>query len=231
MVSQHSQEPHNNDPIIMNKITIDNHETYHDKLRERFVEFAQRKSDFQIEKFIACSDGTIPSHQYRHVLAQMRIALTELKRRIIDRERRDRKRNRALEQRYEDYDLDVAEAETEMGSLTYDIDSKLIEVNMYARILEQLEKDHGKPFTNEDYQNDEPEYWRRRFARQIHDSITDRETGCGQGNLIAMREACTNTILPDSPNKIDILPRSIAELDYIAEGREFVMIDETTDTK
>jgi hypothetical protein len=211
----------------MNKITIDNHEIYQEKLRDQFNEFAQRKSDFQIEKFIACSDGTIPSHQYRHTLAQMRVALTELKRRIIDRERRDRKRNRALEQRYEDYDLDVAEAETEMESLTYDIDSKLIEVNMYAKILDQLEKEHGRPFTNKDYQDDEPEYWRRRFARQIHDSVIDRETGCGQGNLIAMREACTETILPDSPNKIDILPTSVQELDYISEGRNLVIIGET----
>ena len=209
----------------MNEITIDNHENYHEKIREQFVEFAQRKSDFQVEKFIACSDSTIPSHQYRHVLAQMRVALTELKRRIIERERRDRERNRALEQRYEDYDLDVAEAETEIESLSYDIDSKLIEVNMYAQILEQLEKDHGTPFTNEDYQNDEPEYWRRRFARQIHDSVIDRETGCGQGNLVAMREACADTILPRSPNKIDILPRSIQELDYISEGKELVSIE------
>ena len=193
----------------MNEITIDNHETYHEKLRCQFKEFAQRKSDFQIEKFIACSDGTIPSHQYRHVLAQMRVALTELKRRIVDRERRDRKRNRALEQMYEDYDLDVAEAVTEIESITYDIDSKLIEVNMYARILDHLEKEHGKPFTNEEYQADEPEYWRRRFARQMHDSVVDRETGCGQGNLIAMREACTNTILPNSPNKIDVLPMEL----------------------
>lgn len=212
----------------MTEITINNHEAYREKLGKRFKEFAQRKSDFQIEKFIACSDGTIPSHQYRHVLAQMRIALTELKRRIIDRERRDRERNRALEQRYEDYDLDVAEAETEMESLTYDIDSKLIEINMYAKILEQLEKDNGRPFTNEDYQDDEPEYWKRRFARQIHDSVIDRETGCGQGNLIAMREACTETILPDSPNIIDILPRSITELDMISEGTDMIMIEETT---
>ena len=209
----------------MTEITLNNHETYQEKLRDQFNEFAQRKSDFQIEKFIACSDGTIPSHQYRHVLAQMRIALTELKRRIIDRERRDRKRNRALEQLYEDYDLDVAEAETEMESLTYDIESKLIEVNMYARILEQLEKDNGKPFTNEDYQNDEPEYWRRRFARQIHDSVIDRETGCGQGNLIAMREACTDTIIPDSPNIIDVLPTEMHELCNIAEGKTMILIE------
>jgi hypothetical protein len=210
--------------MIMNEITIDNHETYHEKLRCQFQEFAQRKSDFQIEKFIACSDGTIPSHQYRHVLAQMRVALTELKRRIVDRERRDRKRNRALEQMYEDYDLDVAEAVTEIESITYDIDSKLIEVNMYARILDHLEKEHGKPFTNEEYQADEPEYWRRRFARQMHDSVVDRETGCGQGNLIAMREACTDTILPGSLNIIDVLPMELLELSQIAEGNNRVMI-------
>ena len=211
----------------MTEITLNNHETYQEKLRDQFHEFAQRKSDFQIEKFVACSDGTIPSHQYRHVLAQMRIALTELKRRTIDRERRDRKRNRALEQKYEDYDLDVAEAETEMESLTYDIDSKLIEVNKYAQILEQLEKEHGIPFTNEEYQNDEPEYWRRRFARQIHDSIIDRETGCGQGNLIAMREAHTETILPNSINIIEALPTSLKELNSISEGIQLVIVGNT----
>jgi len=212
----------------MNEITIDNHKIYHEKIKERFVEFAQRKSDFQIEKFIACSDGTIPSHQYRHVLAQMRVAITELKRRLIDRERKDRERSRALEQRYEDYDLDVAESDTEMESLTYDIDSKLIEINGYARILEHLEKEHGRPFANKDYQDDEPDYWRRRFARQIHDSVIDRETGCGQGNLIAMREACTDTILPESPNIINDLPINLSELHQISEGNHTVMIDEKT---
>ena len=215
----------------MTEITISNHEAYHEKLRDKFHEFAQRKSNFQIEKFIACSDSTIPSHQYRHVLAQMRVALTELKRRIIDRERQDRKRNRALEEVYIDYDLDVAEAETEMESLSYDIDSKLIEVNGYANILEHLEKEHGHPFTNEEYQSDEPEYWRRRFARQMHDSVVDRETGCGQGNLVAMREACSPTILPHSPNKIDVLPTSIRTLDLISRGEDVAMIPEINNGK
>lgn len=203
----------------MNKITIANYEDCHDALRGRFTEFAQRKSDFQIEKFVACSDTTIPSHQYRHVLTQTRVALTELKRRVIDRERQDRKRVRALEQMYEDYDLDVATAETEMESLTYDIDSKLIEVNRYVAILYHLENVHEKPFTNDEYQADEPEYWRRRFAQQLHDSIVDRQTGCGQGNLVAMREAVSDVILPDSINKIRMLPISIAELDKISRWK------------
>ena len=208
----------------MNEITIDNHESYRKKLSEQFSEFKQRKSDFQIEKFIACSDSTIPSHQYRHVLTQMRVALTELKRRIIDRERQIRTRDRANEQKYEDYDLDIASAETEIESLTYDIDAKLIEVNKYAEILEHLEKEHGKPFTNEEYQEDEPEYWRRRFARQLHDSVMDRETGCGQGNLVA----CCETILPSSVNVIDVLPMNIIELDKISEGIPMTQIEKNT---
>lgn len=203
----------------MNEITIANYESKHEALRDTFAEFAQRKSDFQIEKFVACSDSVIPSHQYRHVLAQMRVALTELKRRIIDRERQDRKRIRAAEQQYEDYDLDIAIAETEMESLTYDIDSKLIEVNQYAEIMDQLEKDHCKPFTNEEYQADEPEYWRQRFARQIHDSVVDRQTGCGQGNLVAMREAMYIPILLGSKNQIDVLPTDLGDLDQISNGQ------------
>ncbi len=206
--------------ITMNEITIDNHETYHEKLRGQFSEFAQRKSDFQVEKFIACSDSTIPTHVYRHTLVQMRVALTELKRRIVERERQIRTRDRANEQRPEDYDLDVAAAETEIESLTYDIDSKLIEVNQYARILEHLEAEHGKPFTNEEFQANEPEYWRRRFARQVYDSIMDRHTGCGQSNMVAMREACYPPILPDSPNRIEELPTDLAGLARVAEGED-----------
>lgn len=204
--------------IIMNEITIDNHDTYHEKLRGQFGEFAQRKSDFQVEKFVACSDSTIPSHMYRHTLVQMRVALTELKRRIVDRERQVRDRDRANDLRPEDYDLDVAAAETEIESLTYDIDSKLIEVNQYARILEHLEKENGKPFTNEEFQADEPEYWRRRFARQVYDSLVDRRTGCGQGNMVAMREACYPPILPGSKNQIDELPTNPEGLALVAAG-------------
>jgi len=204
----------------MNEITLGNHESYHEKLKGQFQEFAQRKSDFQIEKFVACSDSTIPSHMYRHTLAQMRIALTELKRRILDRERQIRIRDRSQEQAPEDWDLDVAAAETEIESLTYAIDSKLIEVNQYARILEHLETEHGKPFTNEEYQADEPEYWRRRFARQLYDSIIDRQTGCGQGNMVAMREACYPPILPGSVNQIGELPNDILELAEIGNTEQ-----------
>ena len=204
----------------MNEITIDNHESYHEKLKGQFQEFAQRKSDFQIEKFVACSDSTIPTHMYRHTLTQMRVALTELKRRIIDRERQIRTRDRAEEERPEDWDLDVAAAETEIESLTYDIDSKLIEVNQYAAILEHLEEEHGKPFTNEEYQADEPEYWRRRFARQLYDSIIDRQTGCGQGNMVAMREACYPPILPGSVNQLEELPTDLPGLAMVAEGKD-----------
>ena len=202
----------------MNEITIDNHETYHKKLSGQFKEFAQRKSDFQIEKFVACNDSLIPSHMYRHTLAQMRVALTELKRRVVDRERQIRKRDRAEAQKYVDYDLDVASAETEIESLTYDIDSKLIEINQYARILEHLEAEHGKPFTNAEFQADEPLYWRQRFARQVYDSIVDRRTGCGQGNMVAMREACYPVILPGSINRIDELPVDPTEIALVAAG-------------
>ncbi len=202
----------------MNEITIDNHETYHEKLSGQFAEFAQRKSNFQVEKFVACSDSTIPSHMYRHTLVQMRVALTELKRRIVDRERQIRIRDRGDRLVSPDRDLDVAEAETEIESLTYDIDSKLIEVNQYARILGHLESEHGKPFTNEEFQADEPEYWRQRFARQVYDSMVDRRTGCGQGNMIAMREACYPPILPGSKNQIEELPTNPEELAMVAAG-------------
>jgi|LGVF01.1.fsa_nt_gb hypothetical protein len=207
-------------------ITLKNYSGYHEKLKTQFHEFAQRKSDFQVEKFTACSDGTIPSHQYRHVLVQIRVALTELKRRIVDRERQIRTRDRAMDVKGEDWDLDVAGAETEIESLTYDIESKLIEVNGYAVILEQLEKENGEPFTNADFQADEPEYWKRRFARQMHDSVVDRQTGCGQGNLIALREACVDPILPESPNQLEILPMDVRILALIAEGIDLKMLEE-----
>jgi len=210
----------------MTNIDIENYETYHSNLKEQFHEFAQRKSDFQVEKFTACSDGTIPSHQYRHTLVQIRVALTELKRRIVDRERQIRVRDRAIENKSEDWDLDVAGAETEIESLTYDIESKLIEVNGYAAILEQLEKENGKPFTNADFQADEPEYWKRRFARQMHDSVIDRQTGCGQGNLIALREACIDPIIPGSPNQLEVLPMDVRVLALIAEGVDLKMLEE-----
>ncbi len=126
----------------------------------------------------------------------------------------------------EDWDLDVAGAETEIESLTYDIESKLIEVNGYAVILEQLEKENGEPFTNADFQADEPEYWKRRFARQMHDSVVDRQTGCGQGNLIALREACVDPILPESPNQLEILPMDVRILALIAEGIDLKMLEE-----
>jgi hypothetical protein len=48
--------------------------------------------------------------------------------------------------------------------------------------------------------------------------MVDRQTGCGQGNMIAMREACYPTILPGSKNQIDELPTTIAGLAMVAAG-------------
>ncbi|MEA3281680.1 MAG: hypothetical protein U9Q68_03835 [Euryarchaeota archaeon] len=209
------------------QITVGNYGDYQDHIQDRFREFAQRTSNFQIEKFVACSDSQIPSHQYRHVLVQMRVALTELRRRLTERERAERKQARAIEHKPIDYDLDVAEAITEIEHLGYGIDAKLIEINKYAEIMTQLEKEHGKPFTNEEYQADEPEYWRRRLAQQLHDAVVDRQTGCGTSNLVAMREACCESPLPGSKNRIDVLPIELNELNQISEGRKMNhLIDE-----
>ncbi len=186
----------------------------YDELRKDFIEFSQRKSNFQIMNFISLSDSNIPSHIYRHTLVQIRVALSEIKKYLIRQERKKREKEKLEREKPENYDLDVLECEVEIEDLEYEILAKKNEIEQYYAILQKLRKEYPpETFTNEQYQKDEVLYWTQRLAKQLHDSVVDRVVGCGIGNLIALRDA-TNEY---SDYRIPELPSDLKLLDKISK--------------
>lgn len=191
-----------------------------DKFEEEF-EHAQGRSNFQIEKFIAMNDFTI-SAVYKHVLKNSAIMRKELFRVIkegIEKQRefeykwKDKPKDQPIKWFTEEggkklcwYDTDCFENKVKMRELAISIKDKVQQLAFFDQILEELEKKNGGAITKEQFDREEPTYWKRRFSKQIHDEIIHKQTGVGVGNIESARRASLPPILPDSKNQIDSLP-------------------------
>lgn len=190
-----------------NKITkeLSKTEELYNGIEDDIAEFAQGMTDFQIEVFIANGEGPIdkfPAHAYRHILAQVRPLLSELRRVLIDKERTLRKITRLELAKPQDWDLDILELEYKLKDLEIDIKGKWKTYETYERLLSHLRSKYG-PFTNEDLHRDEAAYWKYRLSKQMMDSKQGAMTGYGAGNINSLRMAIQGSMLPDSPHRID----------------------------
>jgi len=164
-----------------------------------------------MEKFIACDEYT-PITKFRHVAHNSFVALQEVRRMIIQREKLLRKIDtlKKLQTEYNDIkvknaDLRIYEANLELDNIELRIKGLLKEISYMERICEQLEKENGKPFTAEQYQAEEPIYWEKRLASQMMRSIEAMKTGCSEGNCMSLWMAMEKPILPESKNQIDMI--------------------------
>lgn len=198
-----------------------------------FMEFSQGPSDFQMEVFIANGEGPVdlfPCHAYRHILAQVKPILGELRRLMIERERQIRKVKR-LEQKISglvpspgelDLDLDLLQESGMLDDMEITIKGKWEQYNTFNRLLKFLREKHGE-FTNGQLQAEEWKYWTVRFAKQVVDSIEGGKTGAGSGNLNSIRMAVQGSPLPDSPHHMPYLPDNFEDLKLVAEGNPIVL--------
>jgi hypothetical protein len=178
---------------------------YYDQIEADLREFAQGATDFQIEVFIANGEGPIdqfPVHAYRHILAQVRPLISELRRVLIERERLGRKVARLQENKPEDWDLDVLELEYRLKDMDIDLEGKWSTYNTYEKLLSHIREKYG-PFSNSDLQEQEAEYWKYRLSKQMFDSKQGAVSGYGAGNLNSLRMAFQGSILADSPHRLD----------------------------
>jgi len=202
-----------------------------DKMKDRAGEFAQTRSNFMIEKFIGCDEYT-PITKFRHLAHNSYVTMQEARRLIIDQEKKSRKitkLNKKLEDAKgsadptaEDADLELYELSRQMEEQEIRIKGLLKEVDYMEHLCEELEKKNGKPFTSEQFQAEEPEYWRKRFANQMLRAVEGGKTGVGEGNLMSLWMAEEEPIAADSKNKIN--PFNFHDIDQIAtiafESRE-----------
>lgn len=197
-----------------------NVETTIENMKKRAIEFSQCRSNHQIEKFIAADEYT-PITRFRHVAHNSYVTMQEIRRLMIDRERKlrsiEEKQNaceKAHDPKHMNYDLDIYEQSRQIDDIEIRVTGLMKEVEVMEAICAELEKQNGKPFTNEQLQNEEPIYWRKRLASQMHRSQIGAKYGIGEGNYDSYLKSIEKPILPDSVQRI--APFNIFEQNDVA---------------
>ena len=214
------------------------------KMSERANEFCQTRSRHQIEKFI-CEDEYTNITKFRHVSHNSYVAMQEIRRMVIERERtmREIDRKQILFKKYQnteqnlnplkeddniaDYDLDIYEKSRQLEDIEIRIKGLSQEVDYMEAICDKLEELNGKPFTNEQYQEEEPVYWQKRFANQMHQSQIGQQLGIGEGNYRSYLQSLAKPVLDDGQQiqPFPLTPDTIATVALAGrEGIEEVML-------
>jgi len=194
-----------------------------------FNEFAQGPSDFQIEVFMGRGEGPpelLPVHAYRHMLAQIKPAISEMRRLRLDEVRIERKLTSLgqkvasmteIELLENPLDLDLIQLNLDLEENRLSQKGKRTQYETMKKILVHLKTTYGE-MTNDRLQADEPTYWLVRLAKQMIDAAEGNMTGVGSGNINSLRNAVNGSILPDSHNILPVLPFNGEVLKDIANG-------------
>ena len=173
-----------------------------DELQDQFIEMGQLKSDFDIEKFTIKKEGNFLCHNFHFLMRQYSITLTELRRMLLEREEKRRTAEKyqklmddgetlvpvlrehasGAEEFYgtEDVWLDLEQASlwNQIRSLEVTMTNKIAMVRKFEECRKVLIKQNGgKPFTNADYQQEVPIYWKWFFERLVLWQIKSHATG------------------------------------------------------
>lgn len=207
----------------------------------QYEEFAQSRTNFQIEKFIAEADNT-PVNCYVNTLHQTRVMNGELLREVkeatelmrtfqikwfsdgADRSQPIKWPDHNGVDRHCWYDMDKIAHDHRVMELSINIKDKLQQLNTFYKILEQLRINHGRDFTRQDYENEAPEYWNARFQKQVLGDIVNAKFGINSGNLEGIIHGMAAPILPDSVNTgIDFPIREVMSL--LANGQVYDVLN------
>jgi glycosyltransferase involved in cell wall biosynthesis len=180
-------------------------------------ELAQGRSNFQIEKFIALDNFTIPS-AFQAMLKNRRIMaeglfskITEMKehQREFDYKWNEADRDQPLEWFTKDggkklhwYDLDFLNLQNFLKSSELEIRDRVQQIEFFDQILDKLVEMNNGPVTRAQFEAEDHVYWERRFANQAMDEMLSRTTGIGIGNIHSMRRASAPTLVSDDVNRI-----------------------------
>lgn len=191
------------------------------KMRKREWEFAQTRSSFQIEKFIACDEYSDVT-KYRHLSHNSYVVMQGLLDAVLSREGTVRKINRLKklynsillkkenreltaeeEEKYENLDIMIYQLEESLFDVEMMIKGSMEELEVFERLCDELEKKNGHPFTKEEFEADQPQYWKLRLSSQMHNAQVGAKYGIGEGNYSSYLKALEQPILPDSKNVLD----------------------------
>lgn len=154
------------------------------------LEMANLKTRFDIDRFTVSTVGPFPAHQFHMLMRQYSLTLLELRRLYTDREKLSRRCKFWV---LNDPDPEDAKAgvfpDLELRSLGIQIDSLQLSIKnkeyicqCYEEIRRKLmESNDGKGYTNEQYQAEEPEYWKWYFQNLVNHYQLQASTGVPEG--------------------------------------------------
>ena len=161
-----------------------------DELKSQFLEMGQLKSEFDIEKFTVKREGNFIAHNFHFLMRQYSLTLYEYKRLLLDREELTRQIDelkelyksgeRKIGDKYIDIEIKRKQNEIDMIDLNIINRERMIEYFEKCR-LKLIELNGGEPPTNEQYQAEEPEYWRWFLLRKALWQFKQAATGISEG--------------------------------------------------
>tara|TARA_Y100000593_G_C4295696_1_gene330591 strand:+ start:1393 stop:2016 length:624 start_codon:yes stop_codon:yes gene_type:complete len=167
------------------------------------LEMGQLKSDFDADKFTRAKEGPFIAHQFHFVMRQYSLALYELRRMLVQRERH---RRRLLElqgavRANEDddwVDLRQMDEQNAMELLDLSIVNKQAICRNCEKIRQELIQRNDGPITNEQYQKEEPSYYAWFLKREALINHAASQTGIPHGVWLNMAHLEQPAMLDDS---------------------------------
>jgi len=169
------------------------------ELKEQFMEMGQLKSDFDIEKFTVKKEGNFIAHNFHFLMRQYVLALSELRRMLLEKERLERLIQKYSQMGNQEIYIEDGDGKTTFADIhTRDLERELdlLEVSLVNKAmmvrgfeacrLKLIELNDGKPPTNEQYQQEEPDYWKWFLQKQVIYEHKERMTGIKTGTWLAI---------------------------------------------
>ena len=165
------------------------------ELKDQFIEMGQLKSEFDIEKFTIKKEGNFIAHNFHFLMRQYHLALYEARRMLLDKEEKTRKlkehqnheeeriwiyTEKGLEEKYTD--IEVRRLENEIDLLDVTMTNKICMVDYFEKCrIKLIELNGGRAPTNEQYQAEDPEYWKWFLLKKALNQNKARSSGVDQG--------------------------------------------------
>lgn len=182
---------------------------------DRQMEFCQSRSKMQISKFIMGEEYTLTT-KYRTLAHNSYVAMQEVRRMLIDKERKQREINlkqKDINNNDKNYDLDIYELSRQIEDMEIRIKGLLKEIDYMEYLCAELVRQNGKPFTYSQLEEEENIYWERRLANQMHSSQIGNKLGIGEGNYHSYLMAIESPIIPENTQ---IKPFNIQDINVLA---------------
>jgi len=167
------------------------------ELKEQFLEMAPLKSDFDIEKFTVKKEGNFIAHNFHFLMRQYSLTLYESKKMLIEREEINRKILECDELLSKNtkkifiYDNGKKEVYVDLYKNHLINQMELLEINIANKSmrligfeacrLKLIELNGHKAPTNEQYQKEEPAYWKWFLSKKVLFQRQQRTTGVSEG--------------------------------------------------